>query len=73
MLVSNYDPINATTTTDLGDIMSAYNAVKRTYLQHLLADRERRKNATFAEIVDEMRVQDAISRNVFTPFTSGNV
>jgi hypothetical protein len=73
MLVSNYDPLNTTTTTDLGDIMAAYDYMKKVTREHRAREREWRKNATFAEVVDDIRVLNAISLNVFHPFTAGNV
>jgi len=71
MLFSNEGPANTTTTTDVGDIMAAYNAFLELAKQHKLRQREWRKSATLAELVDEMRVREAIELNVFHPFTMG--
>ena len=73
MLVSNYDPLNTSTTIDVGDIMAAYEAAKKLCREHQTREREWRKNATFAELLDDLRVREAINLNVFYPFTLGNV
>lgn len=73
MKVGNYEPLSTSTTTDVGDIMAVYDAVKKLCMEHRAREREWRKNATFAELLDDLRVRDAINLNVFYPFTVGNV
>ena len=73
MLVSNYEPLNTSATTDVGNIMAAYDAMEKLSREHRAREREWRRNATFAELCDDLRVKHAISLNVFHPFTMGDV
>ena len=69
----DWKQLNTGATTNVGDIMATYDAVKKLCREHRAREREWRKNATFAELLDELRVQEAISLNVFHPFTMGDV